>query len=46
MFEVVIERVDGLARARVALDGVWQDDTAIRGFKAGRTYQVRVEIPA
>lgn len=46
MFEVVIERVDGLARARVALDGVWQDDTAIRGFEAGRTYQVRVEIPA
>ena len=46
MFEVAIERMPGLAQARVALDGVWQDDTAIRGFEAGRTYQVRVEVPA
>ena len=46
LFEVAIERMPGRAQARVALDGVWQDDTAIRGFEAGRTYQVRVEIPA
>ncbi|WFC42665.1 glycosyl hydrolase family 65 protein [Pseudoxanthomonas sp. SE1] len=45
-FEVAIERVAGLTQVRVALDGVWQDDAAIRGFAAGRTYQVRVEVPA
>jgi cellobionic acid phosphorylase len=46
VFETHIERVTGLARMRVALDGQWQDDNAIEGIEAGRTYQVRVELPA
>jgi cellobionic acid phosphorylase len=45
-FEVAIERVGGIAKTRVAVDGVWQEGTTLRGFDAGRTYQVRVELPA
>ena len=45
-FEVEIERVASLKQARVALDGVWQHDAVIRDVEAGRTYQVRVEVPA
>jgi len=46
VFETHIERVPGLARMRIALDGQWQDDHAIRSIEAGHTYQVRVELPA
>ena len=46
VFEVEIERVAGLAQARVALDGVWQDGAVIRDIEAGRTYPLRVEVPA
>jgi len=46
VFEVEIERVAGLVQARVALDGVWQDGAVIRDIEAGRTYQLRVEVPA
>ncbi|MCH6482307.1 NdvB protein [Pseudoxanthomonas sp. LH2527] len=45
-FEVEIERVASLKQARVALDGVWQHDAVIRDVEAGRTYQLRVEVPA
>lgn len=45
-FDVAMERVAGLATTRVAVDGAWLEDTLLRGIEAGRTYQVRIELPA
>lgn len=45
-FDVRIERVAGLSQPRVAVDGLWQEALLIRGFQAGRTYEVQVDIPA
>jgi len=46
IFEVAIQRVAGTAKTRVAVDGAWQEDATLRGFDTGRTYQVRVDLPA
>ena len=45
-FDVVIQRVAGVVRTRVAVDGVEQDDNVLRNVENGRTYQVRVDLPA
>ncbi len=46
LFEVYFERVPGIARTRIEVDGQWLDDPAIRRIEADRTYRVRVELPA
>ncbi|MEL1266117.1 GH36-type glycosyl hydrolase domain-containing protein [Pseudoxanthomonas putridarboris] len=44
-FEVRIERVAGLPRMRVVVDGQALEGDAITGIEAGRHYGVRVELP-
>jgi len=45
-FEVEIERVPGLERRRVAVDGQWLEGDVLARVGAGRRYAVRVELPA
>ena len=45
-FEVEIERVADRSEPRVAVDGHWLQGEFFSGIQAGRSYQVRVELPA
>ncbi|GAB3510697.1 GH36-type glycosyl hydrolase domain-containing protein [Pseudoxanthomonas daejeonensis] len=46
VFEVGIERVEGLRERRILVDGTPLQGEVIAAVEAGRHYQVRVELPA